>query len=71
MFNFRMSLGENFASFRDDDTGQFVFVDSFDNREFSVRIGTLRSTKVIGTVVADSNEALNTKLRELVEHVSD
>jgi hypothetical protein len=71
MFNFRMSLGENFASFRDDDTDRFVFVDSFDNREFSVRMGTLRSTKVIGTVVADSNEALNTKLRELVEHASD
>ncbi|MGF6636172.1 hypothetical protein [Paraburkholderia sp. MM6662-R1] len=66
MFDFRMSVGENFASFRDDATGQFVFVDSFDNREFNVHIGTLRESRFIGTLVADSNEVLNAKLQELV-----
>ncbi|WP_367189800.1 hypothetical protein [Burkholderia sp. Ed8] len=68
MFDFRMSLSENFASFRDERTGKFVFVDSFDNHEFSVRIGTLRDSRLIGTVVAKSNEDLNSKLRDLVEH---
>ncbi|MEN8517824.1 hypothetical protein [Burkholderia sp. RS02] len=70
MFDFRMSLSENFASFRDDKTGQFVFVDSFDNREFNVRIGTLRDSRFVGTLVADTNDALNAKLRELVAYAS-
>lgn len=70
MFDFRMSLGENFASFRDDDTGRFVFVDSFDNHEFNVRMGTLRDSRFIGTFVADSSDALNAKLRELVTRAS-
>jgi len=71
MFNFRMSVRENFASFRDDATGTFVFVDSFDNREFNVRLGTLRDSRLIGAVVADSSEVLNARLRELVAHASE
>ncbi|KVO22728.1 hypothetical protein [Burkholderia ubonensis] len=71
MFDFRMSLSENFASFRDEKTGKFVFVDSFDNHEFSVRMGTLRDSRLIGTVVAKSSEDLNAQLRELVAHKSE
>ncbi len=67
MFDFRMSLRENFASFRDDKTGKYVFVDSFDNHEFSVRMGTMRDSRFIGTFVADSSDVLNAKLKELVE----
>lgn len=67
MFDFRMSLRENFASFRDEATGQFVFVDSFDNHEFSVRKGTLNESQYLGVITANSDEALNRKLRDLVE----
>lgn len=66
MFNFRMSIRENFASFRDDATGRVVLVDSFDNHEFNVRLGTLEESADLGVVVADNNDALNSKLRELV-----
>jgi len=67
MFDFRMSLGENFASFRDDKTGQYVFVDSFDNREFNVRFGTASKSEFLGAVVADSSEDLNRRLKTLVD----
>ncbi len=67
MFEFRMTLRENFASFQDEATGQFVFVDSFDNHQFSVRKGTLDESREIGTVTADSDEMLNKKLKDLVE----
>jgi hypothetical protein len=67
MFDFRMTLRENFASFRDEATGQLVFVDSFDNHEFSVRKGTLVESRYIGVVTANTDEALNRKLRDLVE----
>jgi len=71
MIDFRMSLRENFASFRDEATGQFVFVDSFDNHEFSVRVGTLDESRYLGAVVADSSDALNNKLRDLVTRASN
>lgn len=67
MFDFRMSLRENFASFRDDRTGQYVFVDSFDNREFNVRLGTATKSEYLGAVVAESNDDLNRRLKTLVD----
>ena len=67
MFDFRMSLGENFASFRDEATGKFVFVDSFDNHQFSVRLGTASKSEFIGDVTAESTEDLNRRLKSLVE----
>lgn len=66
MFSFRMTTQENFASFRDVETGQFVFVDSFDNHEFNVRFGTMESSEDLGTIEADCDDTLNSKLRELV-----
>jgi hypothetical protein len=66
MFNFSMSKEENFASFHDARTGCFVFVDSFDNREFNVRFGTLKDSRLLGVITADSDEVLNKKLQELV-----
>lgn len=68
MFDFKMSRNENFASFRDTNTGRYVFVDSFDNVEFNVRLGTIEESRILGTVVAHSDEALNKKLFELVAH---
>ncbi|KIP13079.1 hypothetical protein KY49_742 [Burkholderia sp. MSHR3999] len=66
MFDFRMSVRENFASFRDEATGRVVFVDSFDNHEFNVRLGTFDESTELGVIVADSSDALNSQLRELV-----
>lgn len=66
MFDFRMSLRENFASFKDDATGQLVFVDSLDNQTFNVRKGTISESQFLGTVTADSDEVLNRRLGDLV-----
>jgi len=71
MFDFRMSVRENFASFRDEATGRHVFVDSFDNREFNVRMGTIDESRHLGVIEADSNDVLNNKLRELVARASN
>jgi hypothetical protein len=70
MFDFRMSVRENFASFRDDSTGQVVFVDSLDNQTFNVRKGTLSDSQHLGAITADSDEVLNLKLRDLVSGTS-
>jgi hypothetical protein len=64
MFNFTMKLSENFASFSDNN-GNHVYVDSFDNNEFEVRLGTANVSKSIGTITADSDQELNDKLSEL------
>ncbi len=66
MFDFRMTVRENFASFRDSETGNVVYVDSFDNIEFNVRFGTIDATEDLGTIEAATDEALNAKLRDLV-----
>ena len=68
MFDFRMSRDENFATFRDRETGRVVFVDSFDNIEFNVRLGTMEESRDLGSFVAESDEVLNKKLHELVAH---
>jgi len=66
MFSFRMTTRENFASFHDGETGQDVYVVSFDNYEFNVRFGTEESTVDLGTIKADNDEMLNAKLGQLV-----
>lgn len=66
MFHISMSLAENFASFHDPETDQVVYVDSFDNRLFNVRFGTVESTIDLGTIEADSDTILNERLRDLV-----
>lgn len=62
---FDTSISDNYASFIDEKTGMAVFVDSFDNREFEVRIGSIDESKLAGTVLATSSEELNQKLHEL------
>jgi hypothetical protein len=64
MFNFTMRLLENFASFSDT-YGNYVYVDSFDNHEFEVRMGTADVSKFVGIIIADSDQELNDKLSEL------
>lgn len=65
MFKFDMQIAQNYASFYNSDTGKAVFVDSFDNEEFDVRVGTLLHSQHIATLHATSNEDLNKKLAEV------
>jgi hypothetical protein len=67
MFTFTMKLSENFASFHDPDNDQWVFVDSFDNREFSVRFGTVDASAEVGTIIANSDADLNVQLTKIIE----
>ena len=64
---FDMSVSDNYASFIDKETGEAVFVDSFDNKEFEVRIGTITDSKSVGTITATSDVELNKKIEELFQ----
>jgi hypothetical protein len=66
MFQIDMSMDQNFASFHDQSSDNYVFVDSFDNVEFTVTYGSVADQKVLGVIYADSDAVLNDKLRELV-----
>lgn len=59
-----MSIDDNFASFTDDD-GVMVFIDSFDNKSFDVRIGTIDASEPVGTIIANSKSELNTGIKKL------
>ena len=61
---FDMSIDDNFASFKDDDD-VMVFVDSFDNKSFDVRIGTIDSSEPVGTIIASSESELNKEIEKL------
>ena len=62
---FDMAIRDNYASFIDKDSGVAVFVDSFDNQEFEVRIGTINESELAGTIFAATTEELNAKLAAL------
>ena len=62
---FNMSITDNYASFMDMDSGISVFVDSFNNREFDVRIGNSNESHFAGRIVAKTDDELNTQLTEL------
>ena len=62
-----MTLSENFASFHDPDNDQWVFVDSFDNREFNVRFGTVDASDEVGTITADTDTDLNLQLEKIAD----
>jgi hypothetical protein len=62
---FDMSIEDNFASFTEPDSGIAVFVDSFDNHEFDVRIGSVSKSDPVGSITAKTTEELNRKLEEL------
>ena len=63
---FDMSITDNYASFIDKDSGVAVFVDSFDNQEFEVRIGTINESELAGSIMATTTEELNNKLAALL-----
>lgn len=69
MISFNMTTKDNFASFTDPANNLSVFIDSFDNVEFNVRIGSLLSSDFIDTIKAENNFELNTKLDKLFKEV--
>lgn len=48
------------------DNDSVILVDSFDNTEFHVRIGTLSSSKDIGTINAKNDLELQNKIKFLI-----
>lgn len=61
-----MSVKENFASFKDNNSEKIVLIDSFDNKEFSVRLGTIAQSFFVGNIFANTDEELNTQLTTLI-----
>jgi len=62
---FDMSIDDNYASFIDKESGEAVFVESFDNVDFEVRIGTVTDSQEAGIIRAKTSDELNTKLEEV------
>lgn len=61
---FNMCVKNNFASFNDG-VGVMIFIDSFDNKNFAVRMGTIESSELVGTITVKSDSDLNTELEKL------
>lgn len=64
---FAMSITDNYASFIDKNSGAAVFVESFDNQKFEVRIGTINSSELARSIFAQTTEELNAKLFSMYE----
>lgn len=62
---FNMSITDNYASFIDKTSGVAMFVDSFNNREFDVRIGSVNESRFAGRIVARTDDELNAQLAAL------
>ena len=69
MIDFTMNTNENFATFKDNKTGIVVFVDSFDNFDFDVRVGSFENTRFVTTVHALDSAELNAKLNMVYQEV--
>lgn len=50
MFNLNMNIKDNFALFRDNE--KVVLIESFDNENFEVRLGTLETLEKIADIHA-------------------
>ena len=61
-----LSITANASSVIDSDSGLAIFVDSFDNQEFAVRIGSLQVSTLRGTITATSDAELNASVMALV-----
>lgn len=68
---FDMQIKHNSASFYDPLTKLFVAVDSFDNENFEVRVGSVQQTESQGTIIAYTDKELNEKLVEIVKKFKD
>jgi len=61
---FDMKKEQHFASFYDESNKIFVVIDSFDNKEFNLRIGTLSETEFKRCFFARSDEELNKEIEK-------
>lgn len=61
---FDMKKEQHFASFYDEGNKIFVVIDSFDNEEFNLRIGTLSETEFKCSFLAQNNEELNKEIEK-------
>jgi len=59
------SIKDNFASFFDEESEITIFIDSFDNIHFSIRIGNVNESILAGTILARTDNELNKKTIEL------
>lgn len=66
MIHFDMAISDNFARFSDDQSGLMVFVDSFDNQQFEVRVGSFAQSRALGTITASTDQELNSALTSLL-----
>jgi hypothetical protein len=62
-----MDISHNYASFKLND--KTIFIDSFDNLNFEVRVGTIEKPEYLVNIEAKSTEELNKKLSELAEQI--
>jgi hypothetical protein len=67
MLDFDMDISHNFASFKLDN--KMMFIESFDNVNFEVRIGTAENSKFLENITAKSTVELNQKLKEAFERI--
>jgi len=66
MIHFKMSVDQKNAAFCDSATGELVLVESRDNRQFNVRVGSLKNSRAVGSIVAENDRELNERLNRLV-----
>ncbi len=67
MTKFDMDINHNFASFKINN--KTMFIESFDNLNFEVRVGTIESSKHLSNITAKTSAELNTKLKKLSEKI--
>lgn len=67
MINIDMTIDQNYAKFTDPESGLTLFVDSFDNIDFNVRIGTIEESKDVGKIIALTNKDLQSKLTSIFQ----
>lgn len=61
---FDMKKEQHFASFYDEGNKIFIAIDSFDNKEFNLRIGTLSKTEFKCSFFAENDKILNQKIEK-------
>lgn len=61
---FDMKKEQHFASFYDENNKIFIVIDSFDNKEFNLRIGTLSETEFKCSFLVDNDKALNQRIEK-------
>lgn len=61
---FDMKIEQHFASFLDEKDKIFIVIDSFDNKEFNLRIGTLSKTDFKCSFLAENDNQLNSIIEQ-------